>query len=136
MSTRRPSYRVRNLFVFQDLLYSDEEDSSLRFLLVKFDGEPYEKTGETSDSSPPDIASGSIVARIDYSLEGSLVTVLQWESVWRDDWPLRLASQHLSRCLYQESKGYVLRVEDEAHSFWVSEGFSPVTNNPSNYLIR
>lgn len=92
------------------------------------------------------------MCQVDYTLSGKVVTITDWFVNWKDEWPLRLASNYLANCLYNQGRGYVLRVVgDEVYSqsgavisvpnrnpnaFWVSEGYLPVTNQPDDYLLR
>ena len=151
LSTTSPDW------LFQDFLYHEEGGLQYRYLQVKWDGETYERLSSTFDYSNPPFSDneqrgGSIVAQVDYSVEGKVITVLEWFVNWRDEFPLRLASIHLANCLYPPSKGYVHKVAggvvyDQAgtpipvaakdpYAFWVSEGFVPVTNEPNDYLFR
>jgi hypothetical protein len=156
MAIRRPSITSPD-WLFQDFLYHEEGGSQYRYLQVKWDGETYERLSSTFDYSNPPFANseqrgGSIVAQVDYSVEGKVVTVLEWFVNWRDEWPLRQASIHLVNCLYPRSRGYVHRVAGgvvynpagtpipvaakDPYAFWVSEGYVPVTNEPNDYLFR
>ena len=136
MSIRRPSVFRTNDLVFQDSAFFDGEDGEqLRYVLAKFDGERFNNSLETFDYPGPDSKGGHVVARIDYTLLGSLITIDHWEINWRDDWPLRLATQFLTNCLYPSSQGYTVRVEKESYSFWVSEHFVPLSNESDDYLI-
>lgn len=133
---RRPSVLSNNEIVFQDFLYHTSGTTELRYLLAKYDGEQYENVGETFDYVNPQHSGGSEISRIDYTLEGKLITIDNWEVYWRDEWPLRLSLQHLSNCLYSKSGGYLIRVGDEARAFWVSEAFTAISNAPGNYLLK
>jgi hypothetical protein len=138
MAIRRPSI-YSPTWLFQDFLYHENPPEELRYLLVKWDGEPFERVSETFDySNPPypddEQRGGSIVARIDYTIEGFLVTIDAWETNWKDEWPLRLASNYLRNCKYRSVKGYVTQVPKEAYSFWVSEHYYPFSNDPNTNL--
>lgn len=140
MAIRRPSLRSPE-WLFTDSLYFDNAPEQLRFVEVRWDGEIYSRSSQAYDySDPPYVGSeqrgGSIVARIDYTLNDKLVTIDSWEVNWRDEWPLRLAVNYLVRCLYKPQFNYVVRVAKDAYPFWVSEGFEPVTNSPLDYLAQ
>lgn len=155
MAIRRPSINSPT-WLFQDFLHQVTPDGQDRYLQVKWDGEVYERKSSTYDYSNPPFSDseqrgGHIVAQVDYTLVGDLVTILDWYVNWRDEWPLRLASNYLKNCLYPSVKNYVLRVQGNEvynqageaiaspqhspYGFWVSEGFLPVTNDPNDYLI-
>jgi len=136
MAIRRPSVYRQDLFVFQDFLYYEDGPEQGRYILGKYDGEPYELVGQTFDYPSPDFRGGAIVSRIDYTVIGEVVTIDSWEVNWRDEWPLRLAAQFLTNCLYTSGKGYVIRVNKEAYPFWVSENFFPLTNEPDDFLMQ
>jgi hypothetical protein len=138
MAIRRPGISSPT-WLFQDFLYYEDSPEELRYLVVKWDGEPFERVSETFDySNPPysdeDQKGGSIVARIDYTLEGYLITIDSWETNWRDEWPLRLAANYLQNCKYRSEQGYVIQVPKDAYSFWVSEYFRPYSNDPYTNL--
>mgnify|MGYP003345892535 CR=1 FL=1 len=156
MAIRRPSISSPE-WLFQDFLYQPDGDSEYRYLQVKWDGEIYTRVSQSFDySDPPYVGpeqkGGEIVAQVDYVIKGKIVTILSWFVNWRDEWPLRLASNYLSQCLYNRKEDYVLRVKGDevytqsgqsievpnksAYAFWVSEGFLPVTNTPDDYLLR
>ena len=154
MAIRRPGINSPT-WLFQDFLYVEEGEKQYRYVQVKWDGEIFERVSQSYDfSDPPYVGpeqrGGSIVAQLDYTLEGKLVTITDWEVNWRDEWPLRLAVNYLSQCLYAPYAGYVLRVSQnevynqngdaisvptkDAYAFWVSERFNPITNIPGDYL--
>lgn len=135
MAMRRPSVYAQNQFVFQDFAYAGEPPDEYRYLLAKFDGEQFTTVGETFDYHDSNLRGGSVVARIDYTLEGNLVTIYHWEVFWRDEWPLRLSVQFLTNCLYSRWRGYTVRVDKRAYAFWVSESFYPVSNDPEDFLV-
>jgi hypothetical protein len=159
MALRRPSINSPT-WLFQDFLYQASEAPGapeLRYLQVKWDGDIYTRLSQSFDySDPPYIGpeqrGGDIVAQVNYSLQGKNVIVNDWEVNWRDEWPLRLASNYLIQCLYPVERGYVLRVRGQevynqagepiavadkaAYAFWASEQFFPVTNVPNDYLYR
>jgi hypothetical protein len=135
MAIRRESVYRQNLWVIQDFLDFEDGLEQLRYLLVKYDGEPFEKVYETVDQEDS-LKGGNIVARLDYSIIGKLVTIDHWEVFWRDEWPLRLAVQYLTNCLYADRYGFSTRVDKEAYSFWVSEHFTPTSNDPLDYLLQ
>jgi hypothetical protein len=156
MAIRRPGIGSPE-WLFQDRLYFDNPPEQLRYIEVKYDGEVYTRVSQTYDySDPPYVGpeqrGGSIVARLDYTVFGDLVTITDWEVNWRDEWPLRLASNYLSQCLYPPSSGKVLRVQGQevynqagdpiqiankqAYAFWASEQFIPLTNKPDDYLVK
>jgi hypothetical protein len=137
MAIRRPSVFRQDLFVFQDFLYNEEIDGEeLRYVLAKYDGEPYEVVPQTFDYPIPEFKGGDIIARIDYTIVGKLIVIDHWEVNWRDEWPLRLSVQFLVHCLYPSQRGYVVTVSKEAYPFWVSENFFPITNDPNDYLVQ
>jgi hypothetical protein len=138
MAIRRPGIQSPT-WLFQDFLYYEDSPKELRYLLVKQDGEVFERVSETFDYSNPPYSDdeqrgGSIVARIDYTIEGYLVTIDSWEVNWRDEWPLRLAANYLRNCKYREWDGYVIEVPQDAYSFWVSEYYFPYSNDPRTNL--
>jgi hypothetical protein len=161
MAIRRPSISSPD-WLFQDFLYQASDvvgGAELRYVQIKWDGEPYNRVSETFDySNPPYPTSeqrgGSIVGQIDYEINAStrLITIYAWDVNWRDEWPLRLGVNYISQCLYPEGDGYVIRVagnqvytsageaiEDPSnfpYAFWVSERYNPLTNEPDNYLVR
>lgn len=156
MAIRRPSITSPD-WLFQDFLYHEEEGVQYRYLQVKWDGEAYDQLSSTFDySNPPYPVSnrrgGSITAQLDYSVSPGLVSITGWEVNWRDEFPLRLAVNYLTNCLYGTNKGYLIRVaHDEVYSpdgtphpvankdpysFWVSELFYPASNGPHDYLLR
>ena len=156
MAIRRPSIASPD-WLFQDFLYHEESGVQYRYVQVKWDGEVYERVSHSFDySNPPYTDSeqrgGSIVCQVDYTLSDKIVTITDWSVNWRDEWPLRLASEYITNCLYSRGQGYVHRVAgDEVYNqageaistpnknpyaFWVSEGFLPVTNVPNDYLLR
>jgi hypothetical protein len=133
MAIRRPSINSLN-WLFQDFLYLDADGQQNRYLQVKWGGEPYYRVSESFDYSNPPYSNseqrgGDIVAQIDYTLRDKLVTIDDWSVSWRDEWPLRLASNYLAQCLYSSRGGYVIRAPKEAYAFWVSERFTPLTND-------
>lgn len=136
MAIRRPSVYKQNQFVFQDFFYCEDETSESRYIIAKYDGEAFETVGQTFDYPVPDLKGGYQVARIDYTVEGTLVTIDHWEVNWRDEWPLRLAFQFLANCLYSQWQGYSVRVRKDAYAFWASEWFKPLDNEPDGFLIK
>lgn len=135
MALRRPAVYRRNEIIFQDFLDYDDGSLQFRYILGKYDGEPYETVAETFDYPFPEEKGGSVVSRIDYTVEGSLITIDNWEINWRDEWPLRLSIQFLTNCLFKQSDGFVVRVNKDAYSFFVSEDFIPLTNDEFDYLV-
>jgi hypothetical protein len=161
MAIRRPSISSPE-WLFQDFLYQEATDlggSELRYLQVKWDGEPFERVSQSFDYSNPPYSDpeqrgGSIVGQIDYELNPTtkLVTIYSWNANWQDEWPLRLGVIHIRECLYRETQGYTIRVvgdqvynqageaievaNKDPYSFWASEQFNPLTNKPNDYLIR
>jgi hypothetical protein len=165
MAIRRPSVTeaVGNIvfpspdWFFQDSLYQSMPGSVERYLQVKWDGEPYTRVSQTFDySNPPYVGpeqrGGSVVGQIDYTVNNNLITINNWWVDWRDEWPLRLATNYLEQCLYPPSKGFIIRVQGQevysqdgtpipvadkgSYAFWVSERFTPLTNKPDDYLLR
>jgi hypothetical protein len=142
MALRRPSISSPE-WLFQDFLYQDTPDGQERYVQVKWDGEVYERKSSTYDYSNPPFADseqrgGHIVAQLDYDLDpgSKLVTITSWEVNWRDEYPLRLGVNYLIECLYSAFDGYVIRVVNNPHAFWVSEKFYPIDNRPDSYLVR
>ena len=148
-------------WLIQDFLYQATTEvggSDLRYVQVKWDGEVYERVSQSFDYSDPPFVGpeqrgGSIVAQLDYEVNAStrLVTVYNWDINWRDEWPLRLAVNYLTQCLYPTVRGYVIRVVGDQvynqsggaidvantapYAFWASEQFVPITNDPNEYLV-
>jgi hypothetical protein len=159
MAIRRPSINSPT-WLFQDFLYQESEllgGPELRYLQVKWDGEVYTRVSQSFDySNPPYVGpeqrGGDIVAQVDYTIQGKIITINDWEVNWRDEWPLRLAVNYLVQCLYPAERGYVTRVAGgevynqagepiavagrDPIAFWVSEQFFPVTNLPNDYLYH
>jgi hypothetical protein len=135
MAIRRPSVYSQNEFVFQDFSYWEDGETELRYIIAKFDGEPFVTLEETFDFPTDNYGGGSVVARVDYTVEGKLITIDHWETFWRDEWPLRLTIQFLVNCLYSPGLEYTVRVKKDAYPFWVSEWFIPISNDPGDYLI-
>jgi hypothetical protein len=138
MAIRRPSISSPE-WLFQDFLYYDDPSGQMRYLQVKWDGEPYTRVSQTFDYSNPPYSNeeqrgGFIVAQIDYTLDGYLVTIDSWEVNWKDEWPLRLASNYLKNCMYLQENGYVIQVPKDAYAFWVSEFYFPGSNDPNTNL--
>lgn len=136
MAIRRPSVYRQGVFIFQDFPYFQDGASQLRYVLGKYDGEPYESVAQTFDNPAPGLRGGSIVSRIDYTVTGKLLTIDSWEVNWRDEWPLRLAFQFLTNCLYSSAQGYSARVQKDVYPFWVSENLFPVSNDQNDYLLN
>ena len=141
MAIRRPSI-YSPTWIYQDFLYLDNPPEQLRYVVVKWDGAVYTRTSQTFDYSNPPYSNseqkgGSIVARIDYTVNGKLVTIDSWEVNWRDEWPLRLAINYLINCLYNPEKGYLTRVVKtlEDIAFWQSEKFTPTDNNYNYFYL-
>jgi hypothetical protein len=161
MAIRRPSISSPD-WLFQDFLYQAADvpgGSELRYVQVKWDGEPYTRVSQSFDySDPPYVGpeqrGGSIVGQIDYEINASarLISIYAWGTTWRDEWPLRLGANYITQCLYPASLGYVVRVSgDQVYSqvgepveapnkdpyaFWVSERYNPITNKPNDYLYQ
>ena len=159
MAIRRPSIASPE-WLFQDFLYQASDllgGPELRYVQIKWDGEVYTRQSQTFDYSDPPFVGpeqrgGSIVGQIDYTVQGNVITINDWSVNWRDEWPLRLGVNYLTQCLYPATKGFVIRVQGQevynqagepipvadkaAYAFWVSEQYSPVTNNPNDYLLR
>ena len=140
MAIRRPSIYSPD-WLCQDFLYQEDGDLQERYIQVKWSGEPYERVSETFDYSNPPYSNseqrgGDIVAQIDYSIEGQVVTITGWDANWRDELPLRIGVNYLTNCLYKPARGYVIRVEKGAYAFWASEFFQPTSNDPFDYLLR
>lgn len=159
MAIRRPSIASPE-WLFQDFLYQASDllgGPELRYVQIKWDGEVYTRQSQTFDYSDPPFVGpeqrgGSIVGQIDYTVQGNVITINDWSVNWRDEWPLRLGVNYLTQCLYPATRGFVIRVQGQevynqagepipvadkaAYAFWVSEQYSPVTNNPNDYLLR
>ena len=156
MAIRRPSINSPT-WLFQDFLYFEDGDDKLRYLQVKWDGEVYTRVSQSFDySDPPYVGSeqrgGDIVAQVDYTVQGKIITINDWSVNFRDEWPLRLAVNYLVQCLYPVERGFVLRVAGDQvynqageaiqianrdpYAFWVSEQYFPVTNKPDDYLLH
>ncbi len=136
MSIRRPSTHTQSGFSFQDFLFHDDPPEQLRFIQVKWDGYVFEQLAETFDFEDPELSGGPVVAQLDYSVVGEVVTIESWEINWRDDWPLSLAIGFLVNCLPDYFTSTIIRVAKNSYQFWVSEGFEPEDNNPEGYLIK
>jgi hypothetical protein len=155
MAIRRPSISSPE-WLFQDFLYQETPDGQDRYVQVKWDGRVYERVSATYDYSNPPYSNseqrgGSIVAQLDYTVSGTLVTITGWSVNWQDEWPLRLAINYIRNCLYDPAQGYVIRAvggevyaqsgeaipvaTTDPRAFWVSEGFLPVSSLPNDYLI-
>ena len=79
MAIRRPSINSPT-WLYQDFLYFEDGEEKLRYLQVKWDGEPYTRVSQTFDySNPPYSGSeqrgGDIVAQIDYTVNQRLITI-------------------------------------------------------------
>jgi hypothetical protein len=161
MAIRRPSINSPT-WLFQDFLYQPAEmpgAPELRYLQVKWDGEVFERVSQSFDYSDPPFVGpeqrgGSIVAQLDYEIDAStkLVTIYNWSINFRDEWPLRLAVNYLTQCLYPTVRDYTVRVvgneaynqagepieqpNNAPYAFWVSEQMFPVTNLPNDYLLK
>lgn len=156
MAIRRPSISTPN-WVLQDFLYQETPEGQERFIQVKWDGEEFNTISQTFDYSNPPYANweqrgGDIVAQLNYTVLEKLVTVTSWEVNWQDEWPLRVAFNYLSNCLYSRPQGYtigavgdevykqdgtpVVRGVKDPYAFLVSEQFQPLTNDLSGYLLR
>ena len=138
MAIRRPGISSPS-WLFQDFLYYEDPPKELRYTLVKWDGEVFEHVSESFDYSNPPFSDeeqngGPIVARIDYTLEGYLVTIDSWEVNWKDEWPLRLAANYIENCKYRAIEGYLIQVPKDAYAFWVSEHYHPYSNDPRTNL--
>jgi len=139
MAIRRPGI-ANPEWICQDFLYIDNAPEQHRYVQVKWDGELYTRTSQTFDYSNPPFADfeqrgGHIVGQINYTIVGKLVTIDDWSVNWRDEMPLRVASNFITQCLYSLRKGYTFRVDKRAYAFWVSERFTPLTNSPLDYLV-
>lgn len=140
MAIRRPSIYAPQ-WLFQDFLYMTDGAEELRYIQVKYDGEIYTRVSQTFDYSDPPYTGdeqrgGQIVASLSYSKVGKLITVTDWEINWRDEWPLRLATNYLVNCLYTPHSEYSYRIAKDAYPFWVSEAFFPITNSPTDYMYQ
>lgn len=136
MAIRRPDFYQKGRWVFQDQFFFSDPPRELRYVVSKVDSFPYETYSETYDYLQPTRSGGNVVARIDYTLEGKLITIDHWENFWKDEFALRGLSNYLVNCLYPSSLGFSVRVSKEAPAFWVSEGFEPLSNLPDDFLVR
>lgn len=141
MAIRKPSIYYPT-WVYQDFLYFDSPPEQLRYLQVKWDGAVYPRISQTFDYSNPPFSDseqrgGNIVAQINYTVLDKLVTIDSWEVNWQDEWPLRLAINYLTNCLYTPRKEFLIRVQktiiDEA--FWQSEEFVPIDNTYNEFYL-
>lgn len=161
MAIRRPSIASPE-WLFQDFLYQEASGlggTELRYLQVKWDGDPYTRVSQSFDYSDPpykgpEQRGGSIVGQIDYDVNAStrLITIYAWFVNFRDEWPLRLGVNYISQCLYPATKGFQIRVAGNEvytpagkvleapnnfpYAFWVSEQYDPLSSNPDDYLVR
>lgn len=140
MAIRRPSIYSPE-WLFQDFLYQDTPEGQERYLQVKWDGEVFTRVSPSFDYSNPPYSDneqrgGPIVAQIDYTVQGKIITINDWEVNWQDEWPLRVAVNYLINCMYPTTRQYVVRVAKDPYAFWVSEAIFPVTNLPNDYLFR
>jgi hypothetical protein len=156
MAIRRPSISSPN-WLFQDFLYQAIPGSEERYLQIKWDGEEFTRLSQTFDYSNPPYTNaeqrgGPIVGQINYTVNNYLITINNWWVDWRDEWPLRLATNYLEQCLYPAAKGFLIRVQGQEvynqngnpipvadkdpYAFWVSERYSPISNEPDDYLLR
>jgi hypothetical protein len=140
MALRRPSIYSPK-WLYQDFLYFANGEEESRYIQVKYDGEQFTRTSQTFDYSNPPYSDseqrgGSIVAQLNYTKVGKIITIDDWTLNWRDEWPLRLAVNYLIECLYPATKGFAIRVTKDAYAFWASEQFVPVTNEPDEYMLR
>ena len=139
MSIRRPAIDDP-AWLFQDFLEERDGVTQHRALRVKYDGEVFDRVSETFDYSNPPYPDaqqrgGDIVAEIFYTRVDKLITIDDWYVNWQDDWPLRLAAEYLTRCMYRLSLGYIVRVSKGNYAFWVSEYFRPTDKSPNSYLL-
>lgn len=156
MAIRRPALSSPE-WLFQDFLYQAVPGSEERYLQVKWDGEVYTRWSQSFDYSNPPYADleqrgGDIVAQLDYTKSGKVITINNWWVDWRDEWPLRLAVNYISQCLYPSDRGFATFVNGQEvynqageaipvaskdpYAFWVSEQYNPLTNQPDDYLVR
>ena len=104
MAIRRPSI-YSSTWNFQDNLYLDDGVEQNRFITVRNDGVVYNRRSQLYDySNPPypdvEQRGGSIVAQLDYTKAGFVITIDSWSVNWQDEFPLRLAVNYLVQCLY------------------------------------
>lgn len=156
MAIRRPSISSPE-WLFQDFLYQEYDGVQERYIQIKWDGEVYTRYSQSFDYSDPPFVGpeqrgGSIVGQIDYTVEGKIVTINNWDVNWRDEWPLRLGVNYLTQCLYPPVFGFLIQVQGQevynqaggpvkvadraAYAFWVSEQYFPITNLPNDYLLH
>jgi hypothetical protein len=142
MAIRRPGINTSEFF-YQDFLDDENIGAEYRHLDVKYaSGEPFKVISQTFDySNPPYTNSeqrgGDIVSTIYYvklSTNPGTIIIEDWFINWRDEWPLRLAANYLSNCLYTPAKNYTIYVRKDPYAFWVSEQFVPLDNLPDTYL--
>lgn len=139
MALRIPSINSPQ-WEIQDFLYLEEIPDEYRYLQIKWSKVPFTQVSETFDYSNPPVplgerSGGPVSGQIDYLRTGQLITIYGWSVNWRDEWPLRIAVNHLVNCLYPRQRGFILRVEaDPAHAFWVSQEFIPGVDPHDGYL--
>jgi hypothetical protein len=138
MAIRRPSIFSPEWLV-QDFPFSIDSTEERRYTQVKWDGGVFTRQNETFDySNPPYTNSeqrgGPVVAQIDYSIVGTVITIEDWSTTWRDELPLRVGINNIVNCRYPYYKNWVVRVakDTEAYAFWASEYFFPYTNEVSS----
>lgn len=156
MAIRRPSISTPQ-WVLQDFLYQETPEGSERYIQVKWDGEVYSTVSQTFDYSNPPYSDweqrgGHIVAQLDYSVLNKAVTVTGWSVNWQDEWPLRVAFNYLTNCLYSSRNGFLIGAVGkevykpdgtpvrmgvkDPYAFLVSEQYLPLTNNLDGYLFK
>jgi hypothetical protein len=140
MAIRRPSIYSPDWF-YQDSLDGEDFPFEYRRITVRdAEGYPYTRKSQLYDYSNPPYANdeqraGNIVAELYYILAPGVITIEDTYLNWRDEWPLRLAVNYLTNCLYPPGKNYQIQVNKEAYAFWVSESFKPYDNDPESPLV-
>ena len=140
MAIRKPSIYSDNWF-YQDLLDGEDPPFQYRRVVVRdSEGYPYTRKSQLYDySNPPytnnEQRAGNIVAELYYVIAPGIITIEDTFLNWRDEWPIRLAVNYLTNCLYPPGKNYQIQVSKKAYAFWVSESFKPYDNDPESPLV-
>jgi hypothetical protein len=111
--------------------YSKQADTAVptefRSLKIKLFDEPPQNKTELF---------GNEVASIEYEVQDKLITIVAWQHIWRDEWPIRLGLNYLTNCLFRPGRGFVFRVIKDPIAFWQSERFLPIGGHNDPYLAR
>jgi hypothetical protein len=142
MAIRRPGINSSEFF-YQDAFDDESVGVEYRHIDVKYaSGEPFQVISQTYDYSNPPYSNfeqrgGDIVTTLYYvklSTNPGTIIIEDWFINWRDEWPLRLATNYLTNCVYPPAKNYTFYVSKNPYPFWVSEKFVPLDNLPDTYL--